>query len=148
MCATPTAPMLAEFSGYSFHFVLGVRKHCAIIRRFNDLVWRPRLRQTLLELVEVVGAHRTALTTQNYEADRSVEPWYFRFRKTARNLFGQPKARYSATLAIALFYIVVDLYLAVPDHHVARQALQSFADLPRNEPFLIHRETCGLEVVH
>ena len=70
--------MLAEFSGYSLHFTLGVREHGAIVRRFNYLVRGPRLREAFLKLLEVVRAYRTALSAKDYESHRSIEARYLR----------------------------------------------------------------------
>jgi hypothetical protein len=112
--------MLAEFSGYSLHFTLGVREHGAIVRRFNDLVGGPRLREAFLKLPEIVRANGTALSAKNNESHRSIEPWYLRFGKRARNFLRQPKTCDPAPLAITLFHIVINLYFAIPHHDVAR----------------------------
>jgi hypothetical protein len=56
-----TSPVSPKFSGNPPHFVFRMGQHGAIVLGFLDFVWRPWLCETLLKLVERVGAHRPAL---------------------------------------------------------------------------------------
>jgi hypothetical protein len=76
--AVVTVPMSSKILRYAFHFPLGVRQHRPIVSGFLDLVRRPGLGQPLLELVESVGADRSALAAQHDETDWPVELWNFR----------------------------------------------------------------------
>ena len=110
-------PMLPEFTSYAFHLALGVRQHGLVVGRLLDFIWRPRLRQKILKLFEIVGADRTALAAQHDESHGSVESRYLRWCERARNLFGKTKARNAAALAISLFHVIVDLYIPIPERN-------------------------------
>jgi hypothetical protein len=111
--------MPSEFAGYPFHLALCVREHGAIVGRLFNFIGRPRLREPLLELVEIVGAYRATLSAQHYESHGAIEPRYLRFGERARDLFGQTEPRYALALSIALFHVVIDLHLAIPHGDIA-----------------------------
>jgi hypothetical protein len=110
-----TAPMPPELTRYAFHFALSVRKHGLIVRRLLDFVGRPWLRQKRLKLFEIIGADRATLAAQHDESHGSIELRHLRRRQGARDLLGQTKARNAPPLAVALFHVVVDLYLPIPE---------------------------------
>ena len=72
------APMPSKFARYALHFALGVRQHRLIVSRLFYFVRRPRLRQPLLKLFEIIGPNGTALAAQHDESHRSIEPRYLR----------------------------------------------------------------------
>jgi len=55
-----------------------VRQHRLIVGRLFYFVRRPRLRQPLLKLFEIIGPNCTALAAQHDESHRSIEPRYLR----------------------------------------------------------------------
>ena len=132
------APVSAEFPRDSFYLALGVSKHRSIVCRLFHLVGGPRLRQAILEIIQIVGSHRTALASQHHESYGTIELWYFRLGKRARDFLGETKARDAAALAVALLYVVVDLDVPIPYGDVAGQAFQFLADLGWDKPFPIH----------
>jgi hypothetical protein len=57
----PTSPVPPKLAGNPPHFIFRVGQHGAIVLRFLDFIRRPWLCETLLQLVERVGANRTPL---------------------------------------------------------------------------------------
>ena len=109
-----TAPVPPEFAGNAFHFSLGVGERSPIIARLLDFVGRPRLRQKLLKLLEIIGADRTALTTEHDESHRPIELRYLRWRQRARDFLRQTKACDASSLPVVLLHVVVDLDVSIP----------------------------------
>ena len=72
--------MTPKFARDSPHLTLGVRQHAQIVGGLLHLVGRPRLRKTLLKLLECVGAYCTALTAKDHKSYGAVEQRYFRGR--------------------------------------------------------------------
>src|SRR5687768_16747244 len=101
--------MPPKFSGDSLHLAFGMREHCLIVRRFPDFVGRPWLREQLLQLGEIVGADRAALTAQHHESHRSIQLWYLCFRERARLFLRQAKPSNTMPLAVSLFHVIVDV---------------------------------------
>jgi hypothetical protein len=78
-----------------------------------DFVGRPRLRETLLKLFEIVGPDGTTLAAQHDESYWPVELRHLRWCQRARNLFGEAKACNTAALTVALFHVVVDFHVPI-----------------------------------
>jgi hypothetical protein len=68
--------MSPEFPGDLANLALRVRQHRAVVSRLDNFVGRPRLCQPLLQIVETVGAHGAALTTEHNESHGPVELRY------------------------------------------------------------------------
>jgi len=130
--------MSPKLTRYALHLALGVGKHRLFISGLFHFVGRPWLRQTLLEVGEIVGAHGSPLSAQHHKSHWSIELRYLCLGESAGDLFGKTKAGHTAALAIALFHIVVDLNIMTPNRHVRGQPVQSFCGLARDESFLLH----------
>ena len=111
--------MPSEFTRDALHLALGVRQQRLIVGRLIYFVGRPRLRQPLLKLLEIIGADGTTLAAQHDESDRPIEPRYLRCCQRARNLLGEAKARNSVALAVFLLHVIVDLYIPIPERDSA-----------------------------
>jgi hypothetical protein len=135
-----TSLMLAKLACNPPHLALGVRQHAPIVLSFLHFVRRPRLREAFLEVLERVGAHGTSLTAEDDESHRTIERRDFRCCERARDFFRKTKPGHTATLAIALLDVVVDLDIAVADRHLIGQTIEALPNLERNEPLPVHTE--------
>jgi hypothetical protein len=122
-----TSPVSPKFAGNPPHFAFRVGQHRAIVLCFLDFVRRPWLRETLLQLVERVGADRAPLAAQHDESYRPVQLGNLRLRESLRDFFRQPKSGHAEMLPITLLHVVVDLDVAIPDPDLSWQALESRA---------------------
>jgi hypothetical protein len=128
-----TSPVPPKLPGNPPHFIFCVGQHGAIVLRFLDFVRRPWLCETLLKLVEGVGADRAPLPAQHHESYRPVQLGDFCGRESLRDFFRQPKSGHAETLTIALLHVVVDLDVPIPDRYLIGQPLESLAHIWRNE---------------
>ena len=133
MAFAAASPVPPKLPGNPPHFIFRVRQHGAVVLRFLDFVRRPWLCETLLQLVERVGADRAALPPQHHESYRPVELGNFAGRESLRDLFRQPKSGHAKTLPITLLHVVVDLDAPIPDRDLIGQALESLTYIARNE---------------
>ena len=106
------------------------------------------MRQAILQLLECVGANGSALATENNVAHRPIQAWNFCFGQSPGDFFRQPQPRHSASLAVALLDVVVDLYFAIPDLYPVWQSLEALTNLSRNELITIDYETRRAEIIH
>ena len=96
---------------------------------FLHFVRRPRLGETLLKIVQAVGANCATLTAQgrrNVLADRARD---LSLGQRPRNLFRQPQASHSPSRAIPLLDIVVDLHIPIANQRLswaARRDVREF----------------------
>jgi len=134
----PTSPVPPKLAGNPPHFIFRVGQHRAIVLRFFDFVRRPRLCETLLQLVERVGADRAPLPPQHHESYRAVKLGNLRRCESLRDFLRQPKSGHTDALATTLLHVVVDLDVAIPDRRLIGQALETLAYIPRNESISVH----------
>jgi hypothetical protein len=125
--------MAPEFTRYLPHLSLGAGQHGAVVGRLFHLVRRIRLGETLLEISKTVRSYCAALSPQHDEPHRSIELGYLVLRQRPRDLLGQAEARYPNAFAIAFLDVVIDVDIAVADHDVTRQFLETIADIAWNE---------------
>jgi hypothetical protein len=96
--------------------------------------------ETLLQLVQRVGAHRASLTSKHHKSHGTIERGNFRRRERASDLLRETKPGHAATRTIALLHVVVDLDIAVTNRDLVGQALKSLPGVERNEPVPVHSE--------
>lgn len=140
--------MAAELARNPPHFAFGVRQHGPIVLRLLHFVGRPRLCETLLQVVERLGAHSTALPAKDHESHRTIELGNFRSCQRARDFFRETEPRDAATLTVPLLDIVVDLDFAVANRDMIRQAIESLPDFRWNECVSADRKAGRPEIVH
>jgi len=131
-CAA-TSPVPPKLPGNPPHLIFRVGQHGAIALRFLDFVRRPWLCETLLQLVQRVGADRAPLPPQHHESYRAVKLGNLRRCESLRDFLRQPKSGHAKSLSITLLHVVVDLDVAIPDRRLIGQALETLAYIPRNE---------------
>ena len=142
------SPMPPKFAGNPPHFALGVGQHAAVVRGFLHFVRRPRLCETLLQVVERVGANRTSLTAKHHESYGTVELRNFSRRECARDFFGETKPGNAATLTITLLHVIIDLDIAIADHDMIGQTIESLPHIERDEQVSVHSKPGRSKLLH
>jgi hypothetical protein len=112
--------MTPKLVRYFAYFPFRRRQHRAIIGDVLYFVWRPWLLEAFLQVVEGVGANGPALAAQDDKSHWPIELRDLRLGQRSRNLLRQSESGYTHAGAVALFDVVVNIYLAVPDEYPLR----------------------------
>ena len=68
--------MPAEFARYAFYFAFRGREHLLVVERGIHFIRRPRLRQKLLQLLQVIGPNGATLAAKHHESHRPIQLGY------------------------------------------------------------------------
>ncbi|GAC1461206.1 MAG: hypothetical protein PVSMB1_11610 [Gemmatimonadaceae bacterium] len=94
--------------------------------------------EPLPQFVERFRPHRAPLTAEYHKAYRPVELGNLRFSERTRDFFRETKSGHTATFAIAVLHVVVDLDIAITNPDVGRQTLKEFSGLGSDEAVRDH----------